>query len=184
MRSGIWSPAVNRRLKAGVFLAVAVVAGLTGFYFSRDSLVAPAAESATRRLMTASFSDLVGKPQTLMPWRGKVLVVNFWATWCAPCREEIPALIKVQKQYASNDVKVVGIAIDNVDKVREYAEEMHVDYPLLIAGIETLDVAKDLGNRAGVLPFSVVLDRTGKVVHAHAGKMTEASLGAILDSLR
>jgi thiol-disulfide isomerase/thioredoxin len=134
--------------------------------------------------MSASFSDLGGKPQTLTQWRGEVLVVNFWATWCAPCREEIPALMKVQRQYASKSVKIVGIAIDNVDKVREYAEQMHIDYSLLIGGMETLNLAKDLGNRAGVLPFSVVLDRTGNVVHAHAGKMTEASLGAILDSLR
>jgi thiol-disulfide isomerase/thioredoxin len=175
---------VNRRLKAGAFLVVAIVAGLAGYYFSRDSLVSPAAESASRRLMSASFSDLGGKPQTLTQWRGEVLVVNFWATWCAPCREEIPALMKVQRQYASKSVKIVGIAIDNVDKVREYAEQMHIDYSLLIGGMETLNLAKDLGNRAGVLPFSVVLDRTGNVVHAHAGKMTEASLGAILDSLR
>lgn len=183
MRSGPWSPAVNRRLQAGVFLVVAAVAGLAGFYFNRASLISPAAEGATQRLMSASLSDLSGKPQTFSQWRGKVLVVNFWATWCAPCREEIPALMKVQRQYGSNGVKIVGIALDNADKVRDYAAELRIDYALLIGGVETLDVAKDLGNRAGVLPFTVVLDRTGKVMHAHAGKLTEASLGAILAPL-
>jgi thiol-disulfide isomerase/thioredoxin len=116
-------------------------------------------------------------------WRGKVLVVNFWATWCAPCREEIPALMRVQHKYASNGVQFVGIAVDNVSKVRDYAKEMRIDYVLLIGGMETLGVTKDLGNRAEVLPFTVVLDRAGKVVYAHAGALTDALLGAVLTPL-
>lgn len=180
MRSGRWSPEVNRRLQAGVFLAVAAVAGLAGYYFNRSSLIAPPAEDAAQRLMAAPLSDLSGKPQTLSQWRGKVLVVNFWATWCVPCIEEIPALKKVQRQYESKGVKIVGIALDNVAKVRDFAEDMRIDYALLIAGMESLSLVKDLGNRAGVLPFSVVLDRSGQVVHAHAGTLTEASLAAIL----
>lgn len=183
MRSGTWSPAVNRWLQAGVFLVVAALTGFAGFYFNRANLISPAAEGAAQRLMSASLPDLSGKPQALSQWRGKVLVVNFWATWCAPCREEIPALMKVQMQYASNGVKIVGIALDNAGKVLDYAKEMHIDYVLLIGGVETLSLAKDFGNRAGVLPFTVVLDRTGKVVHAHAGTLTEASLGAILAPL-
>lgn len=180
MRSGPWSPAVNRRVQAGVFLAVAALAGLAGFYFNRGSQISPVAEGAAQRLMSTSLPDLSGKPQTLAQWRGKVLVVNFWATWCTPCREEIPALMKVQVKYASNGVKIVGIAVDNVDKVRDYANELRIDYVLLIGGVETLSMAKDLGNRVEVLPFTVVLDRAGKVAHTHAGTLTEASLGAVL----
>ena len=183
MRSGLWSPVVNRRLQAGVFLVVAALAGVACFHFKRASLVAPAADGAVHRLLLASLPDLSGKPQTLSQWSGKVLVVNFWATWCAPCREEIPALMNVQKQYISNGVKIVGISLDNVVKVREYAEEMRIDYTLLIGVAETLGLGKDLGNHAGVLPFTVVLDRTGKLVHAQAGALTEASLGAVLAPL-
>jgi thiol-disulfide isomerase/thioredoxin len=109
--------------------------------------------------------------------------VNFWATWCAPCREEIPELTKIQEKYAANGVQIVGIALDNVLKVREYAKEMRIEYPLLIGFGETLGLARDLGNSAGVLPFTVVLDRTGKLVHAHAGAITEASLSAELAPL-
>ena len=174
---------MNRRLQAGVFLVVAVVAGAAGFYFNRGSLVSPATQDAVYRLIQGSLPDLNGKPQTFSQWRGKVLVVNFWATWCVPCREEIPALMKVQRQYAPNGVKIVGIALDNVVKVREYAEEMRVDYVLLIGAAETLGLAKDLGNRAGVLPFTVVLDRTGKLAHVQAGVLTEGSLAAILAPL-
>jgi thiol-disulfide isomerase/thioredoxin len=183
MQSGLWSPRVNRSLQAGVILAVAVLAGAAGLYLSRWSPNSPVADGAARSLMLTSLPDPRGKSQTMSQWRGKVLVVNFWATWCAPCREEIPALIKVQHKYASNRVQFVGIAIDHASKVREYAEDMHIDYVLLIGGMEALGVSKDLGNPAGVLPFTVVLDRAGKVAYAHAGALTEASLGAVLTPL-
>lgn len=171
---------MNRRPQAGVFLVVAVLAGLAGFYFNRASLISPSAEGAAQQLMSASLPDLSGTPRSLSHWRGKVLVVNFWATWCIPCREEIPVLMKVQRKYVSNGVQIVGIAIDNADKVQNYAADMRIDYALLIGGVETLSLGRDLGNRAGVLPFTLVLDRTGKVVHSHTGIVTEASLGAIL----
>ena len=162
---------------------MAGVAGAAGFYLSRESPTSLAADGAARRLMLISLADTRGKSQPMSQWRGKVLVVNFWATWCAPCREEIPALMRVQHKYASNSVQFVGIALDNVSKVRDYAEEMGIDYILLIGGMETLDVTRDLGNRAEVLPFTVVLDRAGKVVYAHAGALTEALLGAVLSAL-
>ncbi len=171
---------MNRRLQAGLFLVVAAVAGFAGHYFSRASLSSPATEAAAQKLMLASFMDLNGKAQTLSRWRGKVLVVNFWATWCPPCREEIPALKKIQRKHVHNGVEIVGIAMDNVAKVRDYAVEMSIDYSLLISGVETLATSRDLGNRAGVLPFTVVLDRAGKVAYTHAGALTEASLDAVL----
>ena len=174
---------MNKRLQAGVFLLVAALAGLAGFYFNRGSLISPATDGAAQRLMLGTLLDLNGKPQKLMQWQGKVLVVNFWATWCVPCREEIPALIKAQSQYSEKGIKVVGIALDNAAKVADYAKEMQIGYPLLIGVAETLNLAKELGNRAGVLPFTVVLDRSGKLVHAHAGALTEATLGAILAPL-
>lgn len=162
---------------------MAVLAGASGIYLGRGSLTSPLAGSATQRLMLASLSDPNGKSQMMSQWRGNVLVVNFWATWCAPCREEIPALIKVKHKYASNGVQFIGIAIDDVSKVREYAEEMQIDYVMLIGGKETLDVTKDLGNRGGVLPFTLVLDRAGKVVFVHTGALTDALLGDVLTPL-
>ena len=183
MQYGPWSPAVTKRLQAGVFLVVAMLAGLAGFYFNRGSLISPATDGAAQRLMLGPLVDLSGRPQTLTQWRSKVLVVNFWATWCAPCREEIPALMKTQRKYAANGIQIVGIALDNSTKVADYAKEMQIDYPLLIGIAETLGLAKDLGNRAGVLPFTIVLDRTGKLVHAQTGALTEASLGALLAPL-
>ena len=180
MRSEPWSPAVNRWLQPGVFLIVAAAAGFAGYYFNRTNLSSPAIEAAAQALMLAPLTDLSGKAQTLSQWRGKVLVVNFWATWCPPCREEIPLLMKVHKKYAANGVEFVGIAFDNAAKVREYVAEMNIDYALLISGPETLAISKDLGNPVGVLPFTVVLNRTGKVVYTHAGALTTTILDAVL----
>lgn len=91
--------------------------------------------------------------------------------------------MRAKNKYGANGVQFVGIAIDNVVKVREYAEQMRIDYTLLIGSTETLGISKDLGNRAGVLPFTVVLDRTGNVAYQHAGALTEVLLGAALAPL-
>jgi thiol-disulfide isomerase/thioredoxin len=174
---------VNRGLQAAIFLLVAALAGFAGYYFNRSSFNGPTSANAGRTLLQAPFADLSGKTQTLAQRRGKVLVVNFWATWCAPCREEIPGLMRVHRKYAPNGVELVGIALDNASKVLEYSKEMGMDYLLLIAGAQTLAIGKDLGNQAGVLPYTVVLDRGGEVVYTHAGALTEATLEPILRPL-
>lgn len=171
---------MNRRLQSGILLLVAAIAGFAGYYLSRANSALSPAESAVQALTRATLIDLGGKAQMLSQWRGKVLVVNFWATWCLPCREEIPALIKVHGRNTSNAVEFVGIAFDSAAKVRDYAKEMGIDYALWIGSPETLALSKDLGNPAGVLPFTVVLDRAGKVAYTHAGALTEAMLGAVL----
>ena len=174
---------MNRRAFFGVILLVAATAGVAGFYLSRGSRSTAAGEVAAQSLMLTSLADLSGKPQPLSQWRGRVLVVNYWATWCAPCREEIPALMRVQHKYASKGVKLIGIAVDSVSKVQEYARDMQIDYTLLIGGMETLSAVRDLGNQAGVLPYTVVLDRAGKLAYTHAGALTEGSLDSVLAPL-
>jgi len=91
--------------------------------------------------------------------------------------------MKVNHKYAPNGVQFVGIALDSVSKVRDYVEEVGIDYDILIGGMETLGITKELGNHAQVLPFTVVLDRSGKAAYTHAGALTEASLGAVLAPL-
>jgi len=174
---------MNRRRQAGLFLLVAALAGAAGFLSNWAKPNFAVIERAAQTLSSTAFADLSGKLQTLSQWKGKVLVVNFWATWCAPCREEIPALIKTQKKYAAKGVQLVGIGIDNVSKIREYMAEMNIDYVLLIGDMEALNLTNELGNRAGVLPFTVILDRFGKVAYTHAGALTDAVLDAALAPL-
>jgi thiol-disulfide isomerase/thioredoxin len=134
-------------------------------------------------LLRSPLTDLGGKAQKLSQWRGKILVVNFWATWCLPCREDIPELMQLHTKNSQKGVEVVGIAFDNASNVSDYAAELKINYVLWIGGMEVLAMSRNLGNPAGVLPFTVVLDRAGKVVYTHAGAVTEATLGAVLRPL-
>ncbi len=128
----------------------------------------------------AVLPDLTGQPQPIKQWAGRVLVVNFWATWCGPCREEIPELIDLHAQFAREPVTIVGLAIDQSDPVREYAKEMGITYPVLIGGFGALDLARAAGNTYGVLPFTVVIDRRGEIADAHLGRISAARLDAIV----
>ena len=150
-------------------LVFAAAGALTYLWRSGAFEDGPDPVAGGRQLLAASLKGVDGAPQTLEQWRGKVLVVNFWATWCTPCREEIPEFIKLQAQYAANGLQIAGIAIDSPERVAAYAKEMGINYPLLVGGIETMDLARDLGDRAGVLPYSVVIDRSGRVAGVVVG---------------
>jgi thiol-disulfide isomerase/thioredoxin len=134
-------------------------------------------------MTAARFVDLEGRPQTLEQWQGKVVVVNFWATWCAPCREEIPLFVKFQDKYGARGLQFVGIAIDHPDKVRPFAAEFGMNFPILIGGVEAIDLTRSLGNRAGVLPYTVILARDGRLAARETGVTQEAQLEALIAPL-
>ena len=163
---------------------VAAIAALAGSVYNVWR-VAPhqAASEAGAALLASEIPDLDGRAQPLNQWQGKVIVVNFWATWCAPCREEIPVFIRLQEKYRSHGLQFVGIAIDQPDKVRPYAAELGMNFPVLIGGVGAIDLSRQLGNRAGVLPFTVILDRHGKIVHTEIGAVKEAKFEPLLASL-
>lgn len=165
-------------------MAVAAAALGAGSYVQlMRSSTDPPASGAPAALLRMALPDLAGKPVTLAAWRGKVLVINFWGTWCAPCRREIPGLISIQRKHASNGVQVVGIAVDQEDKVQEYAKEIGINYPVLVAGMEGATLARELGNKSGALPFTVVLDHGGKVILSHLGLITAEELEKLLGPL-
>jgi thiol-disulfide isomerase/thioredoxin len=159
--------------------AVAVAAAALGgglWLGSAQRQQAVADSAAVAALGQRPFKDLQGADVALSRWRGQVVVVNFWATWCPPCREEIPGFIDVQRRLGPNGVQFVGIALDSADKVREYASNIGINYPLVLGGGETIDLVRALGNKAGGLPFTVVLDRRGEVVTTHLGLMSVAQV--------
>jgi thiol-disulfide isomerase/thioredoxin len=129
---------------------------------------------------TWALADVNGRPVRLADLRGRAVWLNFWASWCPPCREEIPGLISINRQFAAKGVQVVGIAVDSVENARTSAAELKIDYPVLIAGIEVIDLTRKLGNRPGALPYTVVLDRDGKIVATHLGLISEAELARIV----
>ena len=130
----------------------------------------------TDALRLARFTDLAGKPRSLHEWQGLILVVNFWATWCAPCRQEIPELVRARDKLLAFRVEFVGIAIDQVVKVSEFARMLQISYPLLIADATGLQLVRKLGNSSGGLPYTVVLDRKGEVAHRNLGAVTQEKI--------
>ncbi len=133
--------------------------------------------------MTANVKGMDGAALSLQQWRGKVLIVNFWATWCAPCREEIPGFIKLQSSHGGRGVQFVGVAVDTPERVAAYAREMGINYPLSVGGLEIMELARAAGDRADVLPFSVVIDRSGRVIDTTVGILRPEKLEKLLRPL-
>ena len=113
--------------------------------------------------------DLNGEAHRLADWRGKVLVLNFWATWCSPCREEMPEFDALQKELGGKGLQFVGVAIDDPAVVRGYLAKYPVNYPILVGDAGVPEWADSLGNELSVLPFSVVFDREGRISDVHTG---------------
>ncbi|RXZ44592.1 TlpA family protein disulfide reductase [Crenobacter cavernae] len=137
--------------------------------------------SANPVLAGASFADLSGRPVSLDVFKGKVTVVNFWATWCAPCREEMPMLDKVARELKGRGMTMVGIALDQPAEVRPFVKQLKISYPVWMGDANTMNVMRGLGNPSGGLPYTVVLDRDGKVVARLLGAVSEANLRAAVE---
>jgi len=130
----------------------------------------------THSLFTANFADISGKSQALSQWKGKIIVVNFWATWCPPCLEEMPELSRLQEQYRDRNVIVLGISTDELDKIREFAKLHPVSYPLLSGNIEAMDLGISLGNDKGVLPYTAIINPDGTIAKTYFGRVDQALL--------
>lgn len=127
--------------------------------------------------------DLQNKTQALRQWQGKVLVVNFWAPWCPPCRKEIPDFIRLQERLGKQGLQFVGIALDEADKVSAFVDASGINYPILLAGSHAAALSYSSGNRLGGLPYSVLFDRQGNAVATLTGGVSQARLEALLKPL-
>jgi thiol-disulfide isomerase/thioredoxin len=172
---------VSKPAFLAIAIAVAVAALVTGVLFQQ--LRSSGQEADIRPLMAVSFADLEGKSRNLGEWRGKVLVVNFWATWCPPCLKEIPEFIRMQQQLGEQGLQFVGIAADQPEKVRQFAADYRMNYPVLLGQMDVIEIARLAGNTAGGLPFTVIIDREGRWVRSASGALDEARLQTLLGPL-
>ena len=136
------------------------------------------------RLPKFSLEDRAGKTTPIASFDGKSLIINFWATWCAPCRSEIPLLESLHAEWSGRDVSVVGIAVDYRDKVLEFADRFKIAYPLLIGEQDALDVAAKFGVETPVFPFTVFTDRRGEVVALYVGELHKPQAELILSQVQ
>ena len=173
----------NKPLLYAILLALAATIAGGWLASTRYAPHAPAT-AAVATLWTLDFPDVAGRTQALSQWRGQVVVLNFWASWCGPCREEMPDFAALRAQYRPRGVEFVGIAIDNSTNVVRFLRQMPVDYPILIGEGAAHTLARRLGNPSGALPYTIVLDRDGNIVLSHLGRLPRAKLEATLNQFK
>jgi len=136
--------------------------------------------AATRLLLTQTYPDGSGKPIALADFRGHKLVINFWATWCAPCVEEIPEFSRVFKDFENKGVRFLGLGIDSVENIAVFSKTIGSSYPLIATGASGTELARRFGNQAGGLPFTILVNEKGQLLNSHVGRLHEAELRAWL----
>ena len=176
-------------LYAGVAL-VSLAAGI----FTARWLESDKAEQA-RPLVTAetvgvpeqridfTLQTLDGQTVSLSDWDGKVILLNFWATWCPPCRKEMPDFVELREELEGQPFEVIGIAIDRAEPVQDFIDSIGVDYPILLAELEGLPLMKSYGNLLTTLPYTVIIDRNGKVVQAFRKEVSKDLLKPLIEPL-
>jgi len=169
-----------RRQLLGTASAMALLAAAG---LPRAAWAADAPEQPADAVWASSFKDLTDTVQPLSQYKGKVAVVYFFATWCVPCHLETPKLVKLYNTFKQDDMVVIGIALDNADKVRAFSKKYDVDYPVVYGGREAVQLGRDLGNDQGAIPFTVVIDKSGKIVETIKGDTPDGKLESVLRPL-
>ena len=139
-------------------------------------------ESENETIVMSDFSlvNLKGEAVSIDEFRGKKTLINFWATWCRPCRKEMPMLNGVFLSQDPSDFSVVGIAIDKPKKVKQFVAELGIDFPIMVGQSEAYDVMKDLGNEALTLPYTILIDEEGEVVWSKNTELKHSDMDEVL----
>ncbi|CDS53685.1 Cytochrome c-type biogenesis protein ResA [Polaromonas sp. CG9_12] len=165
-------------LYGGVAAAAALAgAGAAWWKFQpHATLNGPSAKAVSDAFWAASFDSPDGKPLAMASFRGKLLLVNFWATWCPPCVEELPLLDFFYQENKDKNLQIVGLAVDQPSAVRTWLQTRPLNFPVGMAGLGGTELSKSLGNTSGSLPFTVVFSPAGVLLHRKTGKVTPEEL--------
>ena len=157
-------------------------AALGGWYALRRLSPAPPSEAAVELLYGLTLPTAAGETFALSSLRGRTVVLNFWATWCPPCIDEMPELAELHAEIAARNATVVGIGIDSPSNIREFAEKYPFPYPLLVGGMGGTELSRQFGNQSAALPFTVVIDAQGRVVERKLGRIRLARLREVVQA--
>lgn len=170
---------------------IIIIAGGAGFgvqrYLQQDAQNLPALlpDSAKEFIIGSQrpafeLKDLEGKLRHIDEWNGKVLLVNFWATWCPPCKKEMPGFIELHEKYAEQGFEIIGIALDDIESVQDFADTLGVNYTIMPADYAGLELSRKYGNRIGALPYSVFISKTGIIKASHAGELSKKQVEQVI----
>jgi peroxiredoxin len=166
----------RRPLLIALTLAVPVALCAGALLAWRGPALPPVAGGAVDYFLSLNLNDADGARHALSSWRGRKLVINFWATWCAPCIEEMPQLQALADQLQSSNVTVLGIGVDEPDNIRQFRREHSIRFDLLAAGFDGMELAQRLGNPSPVLPYTVLVSAQGQVIARYSGRIDPAEL--------
>jgi thiol-disulfide isomerase/thioredoxin len=169
---------MNKKFIIGAIVIGIAFAGLGAYLGNKKFEPVPPKDGTVQKLMSMSLNDSQGTPQKLAQWNGKFLIVNFWATWCAPCVQEMPELVELQKELAKENVQILGLGIDSPSNIKDFANKLAISYPVFSTGMEGTDLAKAFGNKVGGLPFTVLISTDGRIVKTYAGRLKMEELKA------
>jgi len=151
-----------------------------GFGIAARHFFPPAEKTAVSAPPEFNLSELSGRQHNISEWKGKLLVLNFWATWCPPCRKEIPDFIALQEQYADKGLQFIGIAIEDKEPVAEYTATTKINYPILLGGDNGIALAHQLGNSVDAVPYTLVVNQQGQIIFRHPGEISKQQLAEII----
>jgi len=166
------------------FVAVAagaLAAGVGAAWWRSQSQQLPPA--MTDALWSAEFERPDGSPLKLLEFKNRPLVINFWATWCGPCLKEIPEFIELQNRYADKGLQFIGIAVDRPEAVATYLNSININYPILVGDMPAISIAHELGNHIDAVPFTVIVNQQGQIIHQHAGEFSKEQLLEVIKPL-
>lgn len=167
--------------KTGLIIIVALLA-LVGGIMAKE-FISTAEQTTPTPLPDFNLPDVAGNLHSISEWQDKILVINFWATWCPPCLKEIPEFIALQQKYTAKGVQFIGIAIDDQDAVEDYLVSTKINYPVLIGGVNGIALAHQLGNSVDAVPFTLIVDRQGQIIHRHPGGFSKEQITEIFTPL-
>lgn len=177
-----------------LFALILIISGAAGFGLQRHFMSAEKQNLPV--ILPAQTANILGTPRpefamkdiennvrNIKEWDGEVVLVNFWATWCPPCKKEIPAFMELQTEYKDKGFQIIGIAIDNEEAVKDYVDTMGMNYTIIAAELEAMDLSRRFGNRVNALPFSAFISRDGKIAFTKAGELSKQDTEKVIQKL-